>query len=90
MKFNPKSSDPHVHKIAFARDDLHDFLYKNFNNSYHINIFKAWPWKIVDLARSQTYYHNYKIFGVLINKSFMSQNLDFSSIHPRYKLEEHS
>lgn len=62
--FDPTSTDPHVHKHLFSPDELREALVRAFPPpSWAVAVYRAWPWRIEDLANDTSYTLSFKIFA---------------------------
>lgn len=67
--YKPKSTNPHHHKTAMTPEKMFNLLSQVFPlDTWYINVYRAWPWKISDLARNSTYQLYFKLFGMVVKK----------------------
>ncbi len=66
--FKPTSQNFHDHKLYLTPEILENYLKQVFNDEWDIQIFRAWPWEIKDMARIRKFNLYFKIFAIIIKK----------------------
>lgn len=67
--FDPKSSNPHVHKQETTPKSVYDQIAGSFDPSlWDIKVYRAWPWSLTDLSRSTVFQVYFKVFAVAVRK----------------------
>lgn len=69
LHFDPASKNPHNHKQIMTPQSVHNYLTNAFDRSWEIRVYRAWPWKIRDIARGKEWNLHFKIFAMAWKQS---------------------
>jgi hypothetical protein len=64
LHFDPDSEDPHVHKQIMTPVSVQKALRRAFGAGWKIKVYRAWPWRLTDVARSKEWDVYFKIFAI--------------------------
>lgn len=71
--FNPRSSNPHMHKQEMTPAGLQRDLEVAFPSpAWDVRVFRAWPWTLRDEARGRDFPVTFKIFALCFSRAAVS------------------